>query len=365
VQDVAQAYPFTITPLLGNLALTTIRVFKQKKGGRIMKGTKKGFLVSTVILGLSLMVAAVGIGAGKPVFLGFAGGPATGVYGKAAAAISIVLKEKSGGSISPTSQATSGGGENVTLVSTGKADMGIAAAPDLHEAYYGEGLWKGKQTMNFRIVGNSLDAVVNFVVLEKSGIKTLKDLSGKKVSLGSPGSASAGFGERFLTEMGLKVQKQFLAGGEAATALKDGQIDAYCWAPSMPAPDVVDLTSTSAIRLLDVGPTANEIGFFKKYSFYRPFTVPKGTYKGLDHDVPTVVCGTFWIVNKDLPEDLVYQMTKIAFTNTDALRKAFGPLKVMQANESAISGIAVPLHAGAEKFWKETGLKIPEALRAK
>jgi TRAP transporter TAXI family solute receptor len=330
-----------------------------------MKVTKKRFLMSTLIMGLLLMVATVGIAAEKPMFLGFAGGPATGVYGKAAAAISIVLKDKSGGSISATSQATSGGGENVTLVSTGKADMGIAAAPDLHEAFYGEGLWKGKQTTNFRIVGNSLDAVVNFVVLEKSGIKTLKDLNGKKVSLGSPGSASAGFGERFLTEMGLRVQKQYLAGGEAATALKDGQLDAYCWAPSMPAPDVVDLTSTTTIRLLDVGPLAKEIGFFKKYSFYRPFTVPKGTYKGVDQDVSTVVCGTFWIVNKDLPQDLVYQMAKIAYTNTDALRKAFGPLKVMQANESAISGIAVPLHAGAEKFWKEAGVKIPEALRAK
>jgi len=330
-----------------------------------MKEKRNGILVSALLLSLVWMVAMVGNGEGKPVFLGFAGGPATGVYGKAAAAISIVLKDKSGGNISATSQATSGGGENVTLVSTGKADMGIAAAADLHEAFYGEGLWKGKQTTNFRIVGNSLDAVVNFVVLEKSGIKTIKDLSGKKLSVGSPGSASAGFGERFLTELGLKVQKQYLAGGDAATALKDGQLDAYCWAPSMPAPDVVDLTSTATIRLLDVGTYAKEIGFFNKYKFYRPFTVPKGTYKGVDYDVPTVVCGTFWIVNKDLPEDLVYQMAKIAYTNTEALRKAFGPLKVMQANESAISGIDVPLHPGAEKFWKEVGVKIPETVRAK
>ncbi len=330
-----------------------------------MKGKRKRFLLSALLLSLSLMVVTLGLGAGKPMFLGFAGGPSTGVYGKAAAAISIILKEKSGGNISPTSQATSGGGENVTLVSTAKADMGIAAAADLHEAFYGEGLWKGKQTANFRIVGNALDAVVNFVVLEKSGIRTLKDLNGKKVSLGSPGSASAGFAERFLTELGLKVQKQFLAGGEAATALKDGQLDAYCWAPSMPAPDVVDLTSTTNIRLLDVGPLAKEIGFFNKYKFYGPFTIPKGTYKGVDSDVPSVVTGTFWIVNKDLPEDLVYQMTKLAYTNTEALRKSFGPLKGMQVNEAAISGIDVPLHSGAEKFWKEAGVKVPEALRAK
>jgi len=329
---------------------------------------KKNHLVASWAVGLMLMSVgfpSFAVSADKPVFLGFAGGPATGVYGKAAAAIAVVLKDKSAGKIAPTSQATSGGGENVALVSTGKADMGIAAAADLHEAYFGEGLWKGKQTTNFRIVGNSLNAVANCVVMDKSEIKTVKALEGKKVSIGSPGSASAGFAERFLVEAGVNVRKQFLAGGEAATALKDGQLDAYIWAPSMPAPDVVDLTSTSSIRLIDLGNSAKGIGFYDRYKFFRPFTIPKGTYKGIDYDVPTVLTGTYWIVSKDLPEDLVYQMAKIAYSNVEALTKSFGPLKVMQPNESAIAGIDVPLHAGAEKFWKEIGLTIPEALRAK
>lgn len=325
----------------------------------------KKFIIQLVFVTILSLLAFIRYGESRIVFLGFAGGPATGVYGKAAAAISVVIKEKSGGSISPTAQATSGGGENVTLVSTGKADMGIAAAPDLYEAYYGIGLWKGKQTTNFRIVGNCLNAVVNFVVLEKTGIKNIRELNGKKISLGSPGSASAGFAERFISELGLKVTKQYLAGGEAATALKDGQLDAYCWAPSMPAPDLVDLASTTAVRLLDVGSVAKEIGFFDKYKFYRPFTVPKGTYKGVDYDVPTVVCGTFWIVNKDLPEDLVYQMAKIVYTNTETLRKTFGPLRVMEPKESSIVGVDLPLHPGAEKFWREIGVKIPESMKSK
>jgi TRAP transporter TAXI family solute receptor len=338
-----------------------------QKGEKGMKGKRTRFLLSAILASfcLSLIIATAGMGAGKPVFLGFAGGPSGGVYGKAAAAIAVVLKDKTGGSISPTVQGTSGGAENVALVSTGKADMSIGAAADLHEAYYGEGLWKGKQTTNFRIVGNTFDAVMNLVVLEKSGFKTVKDLAGKKVSMGSPNSASAGFSDRFLTELGVKVQKQFLAGGDAQVALKDGQLDAYCWGPGMPAPDVVDLTSTTAIRLLDLGTPAKEVNFFNKYKFYRPFTVPKGTYKGVDYEVPTVACGTYWIVMKDLPEDLVYQMAKIAWNNLEALKKGFGPLHVMRANESAISGIDVPLHPGAEKFWKEIGVNIPEAVRSK
>ncbi len=330
-----------------------------------MKEIRKQILASTLLLSLLWMVAIVGHGEAKTVFLGFAGGPTTGTFGKAAAGIAVVLKEKSGGSISAAAQATSGGGENVTLVSTGKAEMGISAASDLFEAYYGEGLYKGKQQTNFRVVGHAIQSVFNLTVLERSGLKTIKDLTNKKLSFGSPGSASAGFSERFFPGVGFTGQKQYLAGGEAATALKDGQIDAYLWGPSMPAPDLVDLTSTTAIRLLDLGTPAMETGFFKKYPFYTPFTLKRGSYKGVDYDVPTATTGVFWIVNKDLPEDLVYQMTKIAYTNTEALKKAFGPLKVMQANESSISGINVPLHPGAEKFWREVGVKIPDALRSK
>lgn len=330
-----------------------------------MKGKRKFLSVSAIVLSLYLVMGMVVTGEAKSVFLGFAGGPTTGTFGKAAAGIAVVLKEKSGGNISPAAQATSGGGENVTLVSTGKADMGISAASDLFEAYYGEGLYKGKQQSNFRIVGNTIESVFNLTVLERSGLKTIKDLTNKKVSFGSPGSASAGFSERFFPDVGFKGQKQFLAGGEAATALKDGQIDAYLWGPSMPAPDLVDLTSTQVIRLLDIGTSATEIGFYKKFPFYRSFTLKRGSYKGVDYDVPTIATGVFWIVNKDLPEDLVYQMTKIAYTNTEALQKAFGPLKVMLADESSISGINIPLHPGAEKFWREAGVKIPDALRSK
>lgn len=338
-------------------------------------------LAVVLIFGL-LMTALVGCGGGqkqaasdsgeqakpednKPVFISLAGGPAAGSYGKAAAGISVVVKEKSGGKFSLTPQSSSGGGENITLVGTGQTQMGLAAAADMHDAFYGEGAWEGKKEDRFRLIGLATLGVVNIATMENSGIKTIQDLNGKKVSFGSPGSASTGFMDRFATHIGLNfAQKLYLPGGDAATAMKDGQIDAYNWAPSFPAPDLVDLASTSKVRLLDVGTIAKDSGFLDKYPYYTPFIVKAGTYNGIDYDVPTIKTGIFWIVNRDMPEEQVYEITKMAYQNTEALATAFGPLKVMTPDASALEGADVPLHPGAEKFWKEIGVQIPDSVKA-
>jgi uncharacterized protein len=301
----------------------------------------------------------------SPVFLSFVGGPSTGVYGKGAAAISTVLKDKSSGKFNATAQATSGGQENITLVGSGQAQMGIVAAPDLHEAFYGEGLWEGKKQDNFRIIGATFEAVMQVTTLEKSPIQKFEDLAGKTFSLGSPTSSSTGFMERLLQTTGMNVTKKYLPGGDAATAMKDGQLDAYNWGPTLPAPDTNDLISTTKIRLIDLGTPAEKSGFLKKYPYYYPLTIKAGTYKGIDYDVPSVATATFWIVQKGMDEQTVYELTKLAYENTDSMSKAWAPLKLMKPDASVLKGIDVPLHPGALKYWKEKGVQIPQDVMSK
>jgi TRAP transporter TAXI family solute receptor len=346
-----------------------------------MKLNKRFLVILTIVMILALALtgcsnsskpAASSPGAGSepakpsaPVFLSFAGGPSTGVFGKGAAAISVVLKDKTSGKYNATAQATSGGQENITLVGTGQSHMGIVAAPDLHEAYYGVGLWEGKKQDNFYIIGSTFEAVMQVTTMEKSSIKKFEDLAGKTLSLGSPTSSSTGFMERLLQTTGVNVTKKYLPGGDAATAMKDGQLDAYNWGPTIPAPDTNNLIATSKIRLLDLGTPAEASGFLKKYPYYYPYTIKAGTYTGIDYDVPTVATGTFWIVNKDMDEQTVYELTKAAYDNTADLANAWGPLKLMKPDASVLKGIDVPLHPGAVKYWKEKGVEIPTAVMPK
>lgn len=301
----------------------------------------------------------------KPVFLAFSGGPSSGVFGKAGAGVAVVLQNLSKGRLSVTAQASSGGQENLVIVNSGKAEMGASSGPDIHDAFYGKGAWKDKKQENLRVIGILMNSVANVVALEGSGIKTMEDLKGKKVSYGSSGSSSAGLSEKLFEHLGINVTKSFLAGGPAASALKDGHIDGYLWAPSMPAPDVIDLSSTSKIRILDAGTPAEKSGFFKAHPYYAPFTIPAGTYKGVDQDVPSIATGIYWIVNKDVPDELVYEMTKLAYENTEACKTAFGPLKEMQPKLESIKYIDIPLHAGAQKFWQEKGVSIADIQKAK
>lgn len=341
-----------------------------------MELKKKYIVILSIILGLALTLTGcsntskqpTGVAPEKPagpIFLSFAGGPSTGVFGKGAAAISVVLRDKTNGKYNATAQATSGGQENITLVGTGQSQMGIVAAPDLSEAFHGVGLWDGKKQDNFRVIGRTFEAVMQVTTMEKSSIMKFEDLAGKTLSLGSPTSSSTGFMERLLRTTGINVTKKYLPGGDAATAMKDGQLDAYNWGPTIPAPDTNNLIATSKIRLIDLGTPAETSGFLKEYPYYYPYTIKAGTYVGIDYDVPTVATGTFWIVNKDMDEQTVYELTKAAYDNTTDLANAWGPLKLMKPDASVLLGTDVPLHAGAAKYWKEKGVEIPAEIMPK
>jgi uncharacterized protein len=332
---------------------------KQKKENEMRK-----FCIS--IGALFLVTMSFGIGMVQAAeFIAFAGGPASGSYGKAGAAMAVVVNNLSDGKINMTSQSSAGGQENILTVNNGLTQLGAAAQADIHEAYHGKGFFKKQKMTNIRLMGLMMESASNFVVLDDSPIRSLEDIEGMTVSLGSPTSATRGLSERLLDHIGIKVKKRFLPGGPAAKALKDGHIDAYVWAPSVPDASLIDLASTKKIRLIDLGTPAEESGFFKKYSFYYMYTIPASTYRGVDYDVKTIGTGVYCIVNKDFDENTAYEITKLTYENPSATKKAFGPLKSMRGEASSIRRMDIPLHLGAHKYWAEKGVSIPAALQPK
>jgi TRAP transporter TAXI family solute receptor len=309
------------------------------------------------------------LAAPKKTFLSFAGGPAAGsaVMDCAAAVAGLLNKKMPDLNVTPESSA--GAAENVRRVQSRQADMGGAFSADMYEGYFGKGKFAGKPQQNIRGIGILYASFTHVVALKSSGIKTVFDLQGKKVAVGGQGMGTALLCERLFKELGMwdKIRVAYLGGNNSAQALKDGQIDAFVWSPGVPGPTIVDVSSVKDIVLIDVVGEAKKKGFFAKYPYYSDGEIPAGVYRGVNVVTPVITSSANWIVNKDTPANLVYEMTKIAYSEEGVkyLSNTYKPLKNMGDKKLILGGIKIPLHPGAEKYWKEKGMAIPDNIKAK
>jgi len=322
------------------------------------------------------LAAATGVACGPPsgepaadAFLGFAGGPSGGSFFPAAGAVATLTQQQIAG-LKVSVEGTGGSGENVRLVGNGDSDMGVAYAADLHAGYFGTEDFAGAPLADLRAVGLLFWGYGHLVALEGSGIATLADLEGKRLAIGGTGTGSALTGERYFGHLGLldRMQVSYLGGTAASTALKDGQVDAYHWVSGVPNAAVLDTVSTHDVVLLDLGTRAEESGFLESFPFYSPGEIPAGSYGEIAQPVRTILIGTYWIVNRQVSDDLVYEMARAAYSPEGLAfaRQAFEPLADMSPEQArqGLQGLTVPLHAGAERYWEERGLEVPERLHA-
>ncbi len=193
------------------------------------------------------------------------------------------------------------------------------------------------------------------MVAADSDIKTVADLKGKNVSVGAVNSGVYFNAVQLLGEAGLTLQDikpQHLSFDESAASFQNRQLDAFFVTAGLPNPAIMDVASKTAIRL--IGLTEEQMTTLQaKYSFYVPIVVPAGSYNGLTEDVTVPSMNAVLICKKDLPEELVYQMTKVLFENKDEMTHA---KKEFISAEYGVQGIPVPFHPGAEKYFKEMNL---------
>ncbi|MEW6333658.1 MAG: TAXI family TRAP transporter solute-binding subunit [Thermodesulfobacteriota bacterium] len=267
-----------------------------------------------------------------------------------------------------TAQTTRGFVENSRLVDTGQMDMGMNSAPLLYAHNQGSKPFQQK-AQNVRVgvpVGTSAHQWATF---RKSGIKTISDLAGKRVSIGPRGSSTAVQSERILQEYGIleKVQVNRLGWDEAARALQDGKLDAYGITSTLPTPSVVETAAQGELYLIPMDKDKLE-SLKKKYPGYFSFNLKAGSYDGQKEDVLCLGYNFYLIANKDLvPAWVMYDITKSLL---DPQWRSFllslptrGYAALDFAPDIENLGIAgVPLHAGNIKYWEEKGVKIPKAL---
>lgn len=280
-------------------------------------------------------------------------GGSTGTYYGFCNVISSLLKEKTGAQLMINSSGASKA--NILDVDDGIVDMAIVQNDVMDYAYNGTSLFADVGAIkSFSTLGAAYAEVCQIVAKADSGIKTVADLKGKKVSVGDSGSGVEFNAQQILGAYDITfedIDKQNLSFQASADALKDGKIDAFFCTAGAPTVAITDLSTTTGVVLVEID--AEHLAKLQsEYGFYAAYTVPAGTYNGIDADVTTVAVKATFIVSNELDEETVYQLTKAIYENKDE----YSHEKAAEMSlEYAVSSISVPFHPGAERYYKEVG----------
>ncbi|HOG18593.1 MAG: NMT1/THI5 like protein [Syntrophaceae bacterium PtaU1.Bin231] len=272
------------------------------------------------------------------------------VYGGAVA--SVVSKNVPG--LNMTAESTGGSVENMKILAKKQADLATTSADVLYQAFHDFKNSKHfKEKVDVRALFNMYSQPHHLMALAKSDVKTVKDLKGKRVVVGSPGSGTEVKTKMLLQALGITYKDftpEFLSFTEGAEALQDGTVAAAFLGVSYPAPAVVSLALTTPIRLIPFS-DAEIATISKAYPFLSKSIIPGKTYKGVDQDTQTISVQTLVVCRADLSDDIAYKIVKTVFDrkkDLDQIHSAFRETTL----EDATSTI-VPLHPGAVKFYKE------------
>jgi TRAP transporter TAXI family solute receptor len=265
---------------------------------------------------------------------------------------------------SATAEVTGASVENMGLIATGDADLAIALADTVQQSYQGTGRFEGQQLPMVRAVGSLYANMVQIVTTADSGVETLDDLAGKRVSVGAPGSGTEVNAQTLLEANGMSFddfEAQRLNFNETADALANGDIDAGFWSVGAPTSSILNLATTNDIRMISL--TEEQVAAADEADpTFAPLNLPAGTYEGVDEEVATLGVPNVLVVSSEMDEETVYLITKAMYENI-ADMQAVHPAANETTVEFSMSATPVPLHAGALRYYEEVGADIPDSLR--
>ncbi len=306
------------------------------------------------LLALALcLLALASLGMAQQRFVTIATGGTAGTYFPLGGALAEIWN-KNIKNVNANATVTGASIANVNSLAKGEVDVIFVQNDGAFYALKGIELFKDKGFADIRGVACLYNETIQLVALADSGIKTIADLRGKRVSVGAAGSGVEINARQVLEAAGLTyndIKVQYLSFAESASNLKDGNIDAAFNTAGAPTAAIQDLSASKKIVLVPVdGEVAKKL--MAKWSFYTPEKVPANTYIGVTQDVMTVSVKSMLACSAKLDPQLVYDMLKVLYANGDrmaASHKKGADIKLA----TALDGMSIPLHPGAEKFFKE------------
>ena len=320
------------------------------------KTLKKMIMAGALCMAGAALIAGCGsdggsAGGGKQ-FLNIATGGTAGTYYPLGGALAELLNQNIK-NMNASAQSTGASVANVNMLKDGSVDLAFIQNDIAYYAANGTEMFKDNKVESLRGIAALYPETVQFVTTQDKGIKSIADLKGKKVAVGASGSGAEANARQILGAYGITyddIDVQYLSFGEAADALKDGNVDVGVVVAGFPTAAIQDLASNKSAALVTIdGEHADQL--IKKYPYFTKITVPKGTYPGQEEDVETVAVKCVIVTTDKLSDDLGGEIVKAIYEHLDRMKAAHAVGKYI-TKDTALEGMSIKMNAGAEKYLK-------------
>jgi len=318
-----------------------------------------------VVLAVISMVAALAAGCGgkkegdqkatadSKKFVNIATGGTAGVYYPLGGAMAEILNKNVAG-VNATAQTTGASVANVSALKDGSVQVAFVQNDIAYYAANGTEMYKDKKVEGLKGLATLYPETIQIVALQKSNIKDIAGLKGKRVAVGAAGSGTEANARQILEAFGITyndIKPQYLSFAEAANNLKDGNIDAAFVTAGHPTAAIQDIAAQHKISLIPVSADSAD-KLIKQYPFYTKVSIPAGTYPNQDSEVAAVAVMAMLAVTDKMDVQLAYDITKAIYGNLDRIAASHAVGKSIK-KESAKNGMSIQLHPGAEKYFSE------------
>jgi TRAP transporter TAXI family solute receptor len=315
---------------------------------------------ATVLLGSALALSGAAK-AQEKYSLSIATGGTGGVYYPLGGGMANILSKYVPG-LQATAEVTGGSVDNLKLIATGKPYIAFSMADAGQDAYRGEDKFKGTK-VPLRTLMILYPNRMHVVTIDGIGITKMADLRGKRVSTGSPGSATEVMGFRVIEAAGLDkdrdMKRERLGVAESVNALKDRKIDAFFWVGGLPTAAVTDLANTPGIKIRMIDHADTVAAMNKKYGpLYIEDVIPKATYRGMDADNRQATVWNILVSHENLSNQTAYNIVKTIFEKRDDMIAVHKEAENFRLENQKAAASPIPFHPGAVKYFAERGVKI-------
>lgn len=290
--------------------------------------------------------------AGGKQFLNIATGGTAGTYYPLGGALAELLNQNIKG-MNASAQSTGASVANVNMLKDGSVDIAFIQNDIAYYAANGTEMFKDNKMEGIRGIAALYPETIQFVTTADTGIKSINDLKGKKVAVGASGSGAEANARQILAAYGLTyddINVQYLSFGEAADALKDGNVDVGVVVAGFPTAAIQDLAANKSAAIIPID-AEHADKLIKQYPYFTKISVPKGTYPGQEVDVDTVAVKCVIVTTDKLSDDLGEQIVKSIYEHLDRMKAAHAVGKYI-TKDTAMEGMSIKMNAGAEKYLK-------------